>query len=84
MDLMNQMREKSQSQALVRSMDEEEWRKQKQRLDEWNDQERIKNEKRIRRMEKRREMLLKQMQESPNPIPKKQTDTINLDPVSNP
>jgi len=64
MDLMNQMREKSQSQALVRSMDEEEWRKQKQRLDEWNDQERVKNEKRIRRMEKRREMLLKQMQEA--------------------
>jgi len=61
-DLMNQMREKSQTQQQARTMAEEEWREQKDRLEDWNEQERRRSEKRIRRMERRRQMLLKQME----------------------
>jgi len=61
-DLMNQMREKSQSQQLARSLAEGEWTEQKERLDDWNEQERKRHEKRLRRMERRRTMLLKQME----------------------
>merc|ERR1711988_2044401 len=61
-DLMNQMREKSHSQQLARTIAEQEWREQKDRLDDWNEQERKRAEKRIRRMERRRQMLLKQME----------------------
>jgi len=61
-DLMNQMREKSQSQQLARTMAESEFCEQKNRLDDWNEQERMRHEKRCRRMERRRQMLLRQME----------------------
>lgn len=61
-DLMNQMREKSQSQQLARTIAEHDWREQKDRLDDWNEQERRRHEKRLRRMERRRNMLLRQME----------------------
>jgi len=62
MDLMNQMREKSQSQQLARTAAEKEWNEQKERLDDWNEQERRRSEKRVRRMERRRMALIKQME----------------------
>lgn len=62
MDLMNQMREKSQSQQLARTMAEQEWKDSKDRLDDWNEQERRRSNKRERRMERRRQMLLRQME----------------------
>ena len=62
MDLMNQMREKSQSQQLARTMAEQEWKDSKDRLDDWNEQERKRSDKRERRMERRRQMLLRQME----------------------
>merc|ERR1719174_2424820 len=61
-DLMNQMREKSQSQQMARTVAEQEWREQKERLEDWNEQERKRADKKIRRMERRRQMLLKQME----------------------
>jgi len=62
LDLMNQMREKSQSQQLARAAAEKEWAEQKARLDDWNEQERKRSEKRVRRMERRRMALMKQME----------------------
>merc|ERR1711939_1158902 len=64
MDLMNQMREKSKSQQLARANAEQEWREQKDRLDDWNEKERTRADKRVRRMERRRQMLMKQMEMS--------------------
>merc|ERR1711939_1106656 len=48
MDLMNQMREKSKSQQLARANAEQEWREQKDRLDDWNEKERTRADKRER------------------------------------
>lgn len=61
-DLMNQMREKASSQQLARTIAEDEWRMQKDRLDDWNEQERRRADKKLRRMERRRNMLMRQME----------------------
>lgn len=59
-DLINQMREKSNSQAKEREDFEMECKMQEERLKDWNDHEAYRDQRNQRRKEKNRQLLLRQ------------------------
>ena len=59
-DLVNQMREKSNSQAATRERDDIEFQMHEDRLNDWNDHENMKCQRNQRRKERNRRLLLRQ------------------------